>query len=183
MRHHLGYLSGFALKLLVALVAMGGTMAVLADEKEAPARRSLGKSIRFVETETYKTECASCHIGFLPGFLPARSWTKLMSGLEDHFGENASLDKPVADEISAFLLANAAGAVHSSPRSKRMERMMSKDDDTIRITETPFWVRKHASVKGWVWKREKVGSKAKCDACHEDASKGLYSEYTVKVPD
>jgi len=183
MRHRLRYLSGYVLKLLVAVAAMGGTAAVLADQKDAPARRALGKSIRFVQSETYTTECASCHLGFLPGFLPARSWKKLMAGLDDHFGENASLDKPVADEILDFLNANAAGAAKSSPRSKRIERLMSKDDDTIRITETPFWIRKHASVKGWVWKREKVGSKAKCDACHGDAAKGLYSEYTANVPD
>jgi hypothetical protein len=50
MRHRLRYLSGYVLKLLVAVAAMGGTAAVLADQKDAPARRALGKSIRFVQS-------------------------------------------------------------------------------------------------------------------------------------
>jgi mono/diheme cytochrome c family protein len=32
----------------------------------------------------YKQECAACHMAYPPGLLPARSWTRIMSGLDKH---------------------------------------------------------------------------------------------------
>ena len=175
----------FFSRALALALTMGSTAVVLADRPTTVKKKNVGKSIAFVKNELYEAECASCHLGFLPGFLPKNSWKKLMSGLENHFGENAELEEEQVNLITAFLMEHAAGAPKSSPRSKKISRMMddSSADPTIRITETPFWVRKHISIKDWVWKREAVDSKAKCEVCHEDAVKGRYSEYTVKIPD
>ena len=43
-----------------------------------------------------------------PGLLPARSWQKMMQGLDKHFGQNAELDAPTAADIGQFLQATAA---------------------------------------------------------------------------
>ena len=45
-----------------------------------------------IANPVYKEECGSCHMAYPPGLLPARSWTKVMSGLDNHFGDNAELD-------------------------------------------------------------------------------------------
>lgn len=39
-------------------------------------------------------ECASCDIAFPPSMLPAASWKRMMGELENHFGDDASLDTP-----------------------------------------------------------------------------------------
>jgi hypothetical protein len=36
-------------------------------------------------------ECGECHMAYQPGLLPAASWNRIMDGLADHFGENASV--------------------------------------------------------------------------------------------
>ena len=42
---------------------------------------------------TYQqTECASCHLAYPAGLLPAASWQRLMNNLPRHFGTDASLD-------------------------------------------------------------------------------------------
>ena len=51
----------------------------------------------------YADECGACHDPFHPSLLPAASWAALMAGLQDHFGEDASLDPARAEEIAAWL--------------------------------------------------------------------------------
>ncbi|MGE8357412.1 MAG: cytochrome C, partial [Microvirgula sp.] len=53
---------------------------------------------------SYRAECASCHMAYPPGMLPAASWRRMMGGLDRHFGENASLDAATRDDITAFLV-------------------------------------------------------------------------------
>ncbi len=172
-----------AIQLLILVSVMSCASVFVSDGKEeAIMKKNAAKSVHFPQSKSYQTECTSCHIGFLPGFLPDRSWKKLMAGLEDHFGENASLDDAVRTEITKFLSLNAADMAASSPRSKRIAKMIPAHESPIRITETPFWKRKHSSIKEYVWKRAKVGHKSNCESCHRDAAKGLYSEHDVNVP-
>src|SRR5450830_1336149 len=56
----------------------------------------------------WQAECASCHMAFPPGLLPAASWKKLMGGLDQHFGTDASLSPEDASEIGNFLNQNAS---------------------------------------------------------------------------
>src|SRR5512139_4151804 len=60
--------------------------------------------------KAWQQECASCHIAYAPSFLPKASWRKIMGGLDQHFGENASLDPATQADILKFLEANAADA-------------------------------------------------------------------------
>jgi len=55
-------------------------------------------------------ECGACHVAYPPQLLPAASWTRIMDGLADHFGENAELPADTANRIRAYLVAHAADA-------------------------------------------------------------------------
>ena len=105
-----------------------------------------------------------------------------MADLDNHFGENASLDDPAKSEILKYLVTNAADRPKASVRSKKIAKMISSGDTPQRITESPFWTRKHSSIKAYIWKREKIGSKSRCEACHLDANKGIFSEHDVHIP-
>lgn len=118
-------------------------------------------------------ECSACHMVFQPQMLPARSWEALMSGLDNHFGENAALDPAVAADITAFLTANAADA---GAGKSRWLRGLKATDTPLRISETPRFVRSHGEVSEAVFARKNIGSKANCIACHTTADKGLYAE-------
>ena len=183
MAHPLGSVVARLVQISALVAVMGCTAAFVGggDEKSAQ-RRQAGKSIAFVENKAYQTECTSCHLGYLPGFLPERSWIKLMGGLEDHFGENASLDDPAKSDILKYLAMNAADSVSSTARSKKIGRMIASADAPIRIIDTPFWQKRHSSIKAYVWKRPKITSKSKCDTCHQEAVKGLYDEHDVHIP-
>lgn len=118
-------------------------------------------------------ECGSCHMAFQPGFLPARSWHKLMDGLADHFGEDVRLAADKEAAIRAALVAQAGDVARRGRAGKAMRRL---DGQTpLRLTETPDFLRKH-QLPERVWKDPKVVSKSNCPACHRGAERGWYEE-------
>lgn len=131
-----------------------------------------GMQLPPITHEATKAECAACHMAFQPQMLPSRSWKALMTGLDDHFGENAQLGDAVAADISTYLMANAADA---NGKKNRLMRRIKDTDTPLRITETPWWVRAHnGEVSEAAFQR--VGSKANCAACHRAAEKGYYED-------
>jgi hypothetical protein len=122
-----------------------------------------------------KEECGSCHLAFAPGMLPAASWQRMMTQLDDHFGDDASLDADTNRRITAYLVANAADS-GGGRRRHGMLRGVSLDNPPLRITELPKWRREHRKVRDWEWQDKKVGSKANCTACHRDAASGYYED-------
>ncbi len=121
---------------------------------------------RGVKDELTKTECGACHMPFQPRFLPAISWTTMMSDLANHFGEDASLDEESRLKIQAYLVENA--------RKKEFKKV--KDGvQPLRITEIRWFVREH---RGEVSKRamEKAGTMSNCAACHSGAERGQYDD-------
>jgi cytochrome b len=128
---------------------------------------------------TYRKACGACHTAHHPSLLPAATWQNLLSGLDAHFGEDASLPPLTQAEIAAFLGANASetfdteAAVRFRPRSPA---------EPLRITATAYWVRKHSSVAPEVYRRPAVGGKANCGACHEDADTGRFDDHRIHIP-
>jgi mono/diheme cytochrome c family protein len=121
----------------------------------------------------YKQECAACHIAYPAGMLPAGSWKRLMSGLNKHYGTDASLDAKSLSEISGWLDGHAG-------TYKRVSEMPPDD----RITKSAWFIRKHneREVSPAVWKRASVGSASNCIACHTNAAQGSYSEREIRIP-
>jgi len=106
-----------------------------------------------------------------------------MTGLDKHFGENAGLDAATAREITDYLVSNSAEKSNDR-RASRFLGSLAADAIPLRITETPYFRRKHDAreINPEVWKRPKVGSPANCTACHVGAEKGDFSERSVKIP-
>lgn len=131
--------------------------------------------------KNWQQECASCHIAYSPALLPQASWKKLMTGLDSHFGENASLDPATQADILRFLEINAADTGSSQIGHRVMQGMNAKDAP-LRITETRWFVRKHDEVARSTWSRKSVGSAANCAACHQKADQGRFDEHAIRIP-
>lgn len=119
----------------------------------------------------YKQECAACHMAYPPGMLPASSWQRLMTGLDRHYGTDASLEPAQVQQVSGWLQANAG-------TYKRVREAPPED----RITRSAWFVRKHREVDAAVWQRVSVKSAAQCTACHAQAEQGNFDEHQVRIP-
>jgi nitrate/TMAO reductase-like tetraheme cytochrome c subunit len=121
--------------------------------------------------KSYEAECASCHLAYPPGLLGQKNWQSIMSGLDKHFGTDASLDAKTQTEIAQWLIKNAATRAKYSAFAPEN-----------RITKTAWFIRKHDEVQLDVWKRAGIKSPANCSACHADAVKGDFEEDRVQIP-
>lgn len=119
----------------------------------------------------YTAECAACHTAYTPGLLPARSWQRIMTGLDKHYGTDASLDPATVQQLSSWLQANAG-------TYKRVTEEPPQD----RITRSAWFARKHDDIAPAVWKHASVKSAANCGACHTGADKGQYDDDNIRFP-
>jgi hypothetical protein len=127
----------------------------------APALAQELERVPPVTDEAAKKECGACHMAYQPEFLPANSWRRIFADLGNHFGEDASLDDAMRQEILAYYVANAASA--------------SAGQAPLRITEQRWWVRKHdKEVRQADWAKAKF--KGDCTACHARAEQGIYED-------
>lgn len=130
----------------------------------------------------YLEECGSCHTAYAPGLLPARSWTRMMGELENHFGEDASLAEPDRQAILADLTRLAADGPQATLLMRRIAGGIPRHEAPQRISETPFFRYMHDEVPAYIWKRAKIGTPANCGACHTKADAGRYYEREVAIP-
>lgn len=136
-----------------------------------PALGGDGGSRRYTaDNATWRAECGSCHVPFPPALLPAAEWSTTMSGLERHFGADASIDAKAAAEIRTFLLAHAgrgeARAAGTEPR----------------ITTTRWFRHEHGKIAIATFGSAAVKTAANCAACHPGATKGDFDEHAVRIP-
>jgi hypothetical protein len=146
------------------------------DDDRAPrgerGREHGGKSLAVAQVNAvWQKECGSCHLAFDPGLLPADSWRRMMTGLDKHFGADATLTAPEAKEITSFLVLHAATGPGGAGAP-------------LRITETAWFKRKHSGreVPAGVFKRAAVKSPANCLACHPGAETFDFNEHGVRIP-
>jgi len=135
-----------------------------------------------VSNPLYATECSACHFAYQPGWLPARSWKKMMLNLDDHFGENAELDQNSNDLITRYLIAESADN-KPNRKSHKILRSIGKNDAPLSIANLPYILRKHDEIPPRLIRgNAKVGSAANCIACHSGASQGQFNEHGVNIP-
>jgi hypothetical protein len=166
----------------ISVLGVGGL--VMGDEDEAGrgwwARQKTDAPP--VRDEKYVQECGGCHMAYQPGLLPTRSWAALMSGLEDHFGDNAELAPEDAATIRRYLTENAVDYVRLG-RSAGVARSVPPGSAPPRISETSYFRRKHDEVPTRLVKdNPEVGSVAKCGACHRGAETRSFDEHRVRIP-
>lgn len=136
-----------------------------------------GHQLPRVSNATWKAECGSCHMLYHPGFLPERSWHKMMGGLDKHFGASANLDSAMQKDITNFLTKHSA-----DQGGTKYAKSIPATTTPLRITETAWFKREHREVRADVWKRVKIGSPSNCMACHKGAEQGDFSEDKVAIP-
>jgi len=135
-----------------------------------------------VTNAKYKAECGSCHFAYQPGLLPEQSWKKIMSGLDNHFGDNAELDPAVKTEIQDYLVNNSADK-SSYRRSQKIMRYLKDSSAPLRISELHYIKRRHHEIPSrLITGNDKVGSLSHCDACHQSIDQGSFSERQIKIP-
>ena len=142
---------------LLALLTMPASAAKMTMPADAP--------------KSYEAECASCHMAYPPGLLGQKNWQNIMSGLNKHFGTDASMDAKTQSEITQWLLKNAA--------TRQKYSVFAPEN---RITKSAWFIREHDEIRADVWKRVGVKSPANCSACHIDAASGGFSENNVWIP-
>lgn len=130
-----------------------------------------GRRLMPTPLKAYTQECGACHTAYPPGLLPARSWQRLMQGLQQHYGTDASLDAPMAAQIGVWLQANAG-------TDKRVREEPPQD----RITRSAWFERKHRKLDAAVWSHTSVKTAANCAACHTNADIGRFDERDLRVP-
>lgn len=141
-------------------------------------------AVAFVSpVEPWKEECAgSCHRGFHPTLLPAASWVKVMNGLEDHFGDDATIDRETHNEILGYLLASPAEASTTEASWKILDSL-ARSEVPGSITGTPFWKTTHSGIPEEVFDRDPVSSASNCLACHPGAEAGSFRDRDIRIPD
>ena len=149
-------------------------------EMEEYKHKSTGVAV--IDSPLYKEECGSCHMAYPAGLLPAKSWSKLMSELDNHFGDNAELDAELSRSISEYLLSNSADKSNYR-RSIKFNKSIKSGDVPVRITATPYFRHKHDEVPDrLVSANPKVRSFSQCNACHAKAEQGSFSEHDISIP-
>ncbi len=155
------------------------------DDDHGRYKRWFGGSkpvISSVESKLYADECGSCHFAYQPGLLPAQSWQRIMTNLEDHFGENAELGEKELTSISNYLQANAAGRIRQG-LPDRISASQGNNQAPLRITETRFFRHEHDEIPNrMVVDNEQVRSFSNCDACHTQAKQGSFREHEIRIP-
>jgi mono/diheme cytochrome c family protein len=177
-------------------LATGLGAAVLVAGASAAARADDHESQRVTLLPKYQQECASCHVAYPPGMLPAASWQRLMGKLARHFGTDASLDAASTKEIATWLTAHADNGRrhddedgddrdHDRGHDSNDHRKAQSDTAAVpedRITRTAWFASEHHEVAASAWKRPAVKSAANCPACHARADQGVFDEDDVRIP-
>lgn len=92
-------------------------------------------------------ECGACHDAFPPALLPGYSWKKIMSSLDKHFGDDASLDPQAQKRILNVLLGGRPA------------------DIPTRITDQNWFLNIHGGNLAQ-YAQEKGFRLVQCNKCH-----------------
>lgn len=172
---------GVALALCAALAGFAGWYfrADLAATPERPALPYTSAALPLAAS--WQDECGSCHLAYHPSLLPARSWQALFARQADHFGEDLALDAGVAATLAAYAQANAADNM-ASEAAMKIAASTPAGSTPLRITDTPYWQRKHAEVAAAAWNTARVHGKGDCAACHADAAAATFEDSAMRLP-
>lgn len=133
-------------------------------------------------SEAYEQACASCHMLYAPGILPARSWEKMMAGLTNHFGDNAEMLPENRRVVSEYLQRNATDVVENI-YSEFLMKSIGDSATPLRITEVGYFKLIHDVVRPeMVQGNPDVKSIARCDVCHREAVDGRFNRFDTRIP-
>ena len=163
--------------LAVLALTVTATSALLASGGSSEHGRLMPAAVN----AKWKSECGACHVAYPPALLPARSWERVMTGLSNHFGEDASLDAATAREITGYLVRES-GDRGAGRTGRKAAGAVAPGESPLRITETRWFRHQHDEIAPGVFQRAAIGSPANCGACHQGAADGEFSEDRVAIP-
>lgn len=146
---------------------------------EEPHVKFVGKTLP--DNPLWRTECGSCHAVFYPALLPSRSWQKIMAEQDRHFGTDLGLDAATTETILQFMADNAAEK-HAVEAAFKIDQSIPAGETPLRITETPYWLKKHREIAASDWANPLVLSQSNCAACHSDADDGTFEDGAMHIP-
>ena len=160
--------------------------APLEQQTGRPASKLKTPDVAFVgpklaDNAQWREECGSCHLAFHPSLLPGRSWVRIMSEQKQHVGSDLALDAPTTNALLTFLTSNSAEQRKTEPATK-IELSIQAGATPLRITETPYWVKKHSHIAAADWQSPMVKSRSNCTACHLDAEAGTFEDAAMRLP-
>jgi hypothetical protein len=174
----------------VAGLALGGDD----DHHEHDERRSHeyrsnswvepGEDVAPVTNASYTEECGACHMAYQPGLLPADAWRRIMQpdALAAHYGDDASLEPALRQDLTAYLTGHGAEQARSS-RSRAFAVGKADVNGLPRITATRYFRNEHHEIPArMVADNAEVGGFSNCNACHTSADAGIYNEHRVQIP-
>ena len=105
-----------------------------------------------------------------------------MNGLDNHFGEQVTLDEALRKELTDYLKSNAADFVESKVSMNIMKS--AGEGAPIAISQLDGIKAIHEDLPETVWNHPEIKSRANCTACHQDVEKtGIFDEETIKMPE
>ena len=176
-------------KILSIALVIATTTVLIADndrdeyeEKKFNTKYKLSTLKNSSEVTLYKSECASCHMAYQPEFLPKRSWRKMMSSLNNHFGVDATLEKSDEVKILNFLEKNSADSKRLYGEFEEFFESIPKNKTPLKISDIPYFKKEHRKIPKKVISQKEVKTISNCIACHKDANTGTYSERAIDIP-
>lgn len=127
----------------------------------------------------FAKECGSCHMLYPPFLLPKASWDAMMASLENHFGDDASLDADTTQSIRTFLDNNSA---EHSTKKAAVYMLSSLKNATMpeSITQTSFWKKHHTGIEKIALNDPKIGKISNCKGCHPFMEQGSINGRDIK---
>ena len=135
-----------------------------------------------VNNQLYIKECGSCHFPYQAGLLPANAWNKMMTNLENHFNNDASLNEADLQTLTKYLNDNSAEKNMQYKRSNKIVSSLAKNQIPDSISTTPYMIKKHEDIRKDLITQNEVKGLFNCIACHKTADKGIYGERDINIP-
>lgn len=133
------------------------------------------------DNKAWREACSTCHVPYHPSLLPKRSWQAHFAQPQDHFGVQWEFDPRTLAQIGAFVAGNAAENGLTEAAYK-INLSIPAGQTPLRITDTPYWIDKHATLDAAVWDNPAVGTRSNCAGCHRDAEIGTYEDAAMRLP-
>ncbi len=135
------------------------------------------------DNPVYDKECGSCHFPYQAGWLPERSWRKLMSSLNSHFGENAEINPAARENVMKYLTSNAADRA-TNARSREIMAVIKPDETPVSLTKVLYVGGIHGGFLDRSFEgKPEAKTLAQCTLCHQKAQRGWFSAVTYTITD
>ncbi len=142
------------------------------------------RGVKPVNNQLYTDECGQCHMAYQPGLLPVRSWERILSPqkLANHFEEELEIGEKTRNILLSYVIRDSK-LYAEYRRSRKIVNSIPENETPIQISQTAYITHKHRKIPTeYIQGNSEVESLGNCEACHQDAQKGIYNDRSVVIP-